>query len=131
VGERTSYESGAFSWVDLSTTDPDAAKGFYAGLFGWEFEDMPAGESMTYTMCRLDGKDVCALSAQMQQEREQGVPPHWNSYITAHDLDELAARVPERRQTQRRHPHTDPAGGGHPGQLAGVLRRRQRGGERG
>jgi uncharacterized protein len=95
MGERTSYESGTFSWVDLSTTDPDGAKGFYSGLFGWEFEDLPVGEGGTYTMCRLGGKNVCALSGQSQQEREQGIPPHWNSYVTVHDLDERAPRVPE------------------------------------
>jgi uncharacterized protein len=93
VGERTSYETGTFSWVDLSTTDPDAAKRFYAGLFGWELDDMPAGEGMTYTMCRIGGKNVCAISGQIQQEREQGIPPHWNSYVTAHDLDQRAGRV--------------------------------------
>ena len=95
MGERSSYETGTFSWVDLSTTDPEGAKAFYAALFGWEPVDMPAGEGMTYTMCRLEGKYVAALSAQMEQEREQGIPPHWTSYVTAHDLDERAARVPE------------------------------------
>jgi uncharacterized protein len=95
MAERTSYETGTFSWVDLATTDQDGAKAFYAGLFGWEYQDNPIGDGATYTMCRLDGKDVAAISFQMQQEREQGVPPHWNSYITAHDLDERAARVPE------------------------------------
>jgi uncharacterized protein len=95
VGERSSYETGTFSWVDLGTTDPDAAKAFYAGLFGWEPDDMPAGEGMTYTMCRLQGKNVCALSAQRQEEREQGIPPHWNSYITAQELDQRAGRVSE------------------------------------
>ncbi len=95
MGERTSYEMGTFSWVDLATTDQEGAKAFYAGLFGWEYQDNPIGEGATYTMCRLDGKDVAAISGQSEQEREQGVPPHWNSYITAHDLDERAARVPE------------------------------------
>lgn len=95
MAERTSYETGTFSWADLSTTDPDAAKSFFAGLFGWECEDMPAGEGMTYTMCRIDGKNVAAISAQMEMEREQGIPPHFNSYITAHDLDERAGQVGE------------------------------------
>jgi predicted enzyme related to lactoylglutathione lyase len=95
VGERTSYETGTFSWADLSTTDPDAAKRFYAGLFGWELDDTPAGEGMTYTMCRIGGKDACAISAQMQQERDQGIPPHWNSYITVANVDEATARAKE------------------------------------
>ena len=43
MGKRTSYSPGAFSWVDLATTDAAAAKSFYAGLFGWETEDHDAG----------------------------------------------------------------------------------------
>ena len=36
MSERTSYEPGTPSWVDLSTPDPAAAKRFYGELFGWE-----------------------------------------------------------------------------------------------
>ena len=93
MGERTRYEPGTFSWVDLSTTDPDAAKAFYGGLFGWEAHDMPAGAAGTYTMLRLDGDDVAALSAQSEQERSLGLPPHWNSYVTVEDVDASAARA--------------------------------------
>ena len=31
MGKRTSYEPGTWSWVELSTTDLDAAKAFYGG----------------------------------------------------------------------------------------------------
>src|SRR5919204_723087 len=95
MGERTDYEPGTFSWVDLGTTDPEAAKAFYAGLFGWEFEDVPVGDEATYTMCRLDGRDVCAIASQNQQERDQGVLPHWNNYLTVDDVDARAPRVTE------------------------------------
>jgi uncharacterized protein len=33
MGERTDYAPGTFSWADLATTDPAAAKAFYAGEF--------------------------------------------------------------------------------------------------
>jgi uncharacterized protein len=95
MGERTRYESGTFSWVDLATTDQDGAKAFYAGLFGWEYDDQPIGDGATYTLCRFDGRDVAAITTQSDQERGQGVPPHWNSYITVHDLDARAPRVAE------------------------------------
>ena len=93
MGERTRYESGTFSWADLSTTDQDAAKKFYAGLFGWEYDDRPIGGGAVYTMCLLGGREVAAITGQSDQEREQRVPPHWNSYITVHDADERAPRV--------------------------------------
>ena len=69
MGERTSYEPGTFSWVDCSTTDPDAGQAFYEGLFGWEGEPMPAGEGMTYTMFRKNGQYVAAISAHQDKTR--------------------------------------------------------------
>lgn len=93
MGERTSYAPGTFSWVDLSTTDAESAKSFYEALFGWTHEDMPAGDGQTYTMFRRDGKHVGAVSEQQEQERSQGIPPHWNSYVSVDDLDRRADKA--------------------------------------
>jgi predicted enzyme related to lactoylglutathione lyase len=93
MGERESYAPGTFCWVDLGTTDAAGAKAFYGRLFGWEPEDMPAGEGNTYTMLRIEGRDVAALYEQGADEREAGIPPHWSSYISVVDVDEVAARV--------------------------------------
>jgi uncharacterized protein len=95
MGERTSHEPGTFSWVDLSTSDSADAKRFYGGLFGWTFDDLPVGDGVVYTMCRIDGKSVCAISAQQEQERSQGIPPHWNNYVTVEDADASAAKAKE------------------------------------
>src|SRR3954469_13699672 len=95
MGERTSHTHGTFSWVDLGTTDQDAAKSFYSGLFGWDYDDNPAGEGVVYSMAKLGDKHVAAISPQMQQEREMGVPPHWNNYVTVDDIDAVAGRVGE------------------------------------
>jgi uncharacterized protein len=95
MGERTSHAPGTFSWVDLSTSDPADAKRFYGGLFGWTFDDLPVGDGIVYTMCRFDGKSVCAISAQQEQERSQGIPPHWNNYVTVEDADASTARAKE------------------------------------
>jgi predicted enzyme related to lactoylglutathione lyase len=89
MGERTSYTAGTFCWVELSTSDPDAAKVFYAQIFGWEFEDLPVGDGMVYSMARLGGKDVAAL----QPLRGEGVPPNWLNYVAVDDVDAVAARA--------------------------------------
>jgi uncharacterized protein len=94
MGERTQYAPGTFSWTDLSTTDPDAAKAFYAALFGWQAQDIPVPGG-AYSMQRLDGKDVAAISAQPQAQREAGAPPTWNSYITVGSADAAAQRAAE------------------------------------
>ena len=95
MGERTEYRPGTFSWVDLATPDPDGAKRFYGELLGWAAEDMPTDGPGPYTMCRLDGADVAAMMRQADQEREQGIPPHWNSYVTVADLEDAARRAGE------------------------------------
>ena len=42
-----SYVQGKPCWVDLATTDQDAAKSFYAELFGWAYDDNPMDPSGT------------------------------------------------------------------------------------
>jgi predicted enzyme related to lactoylglutathione lyase len=86
VGERTSYAPGAFSWVDLGTTDAEGAKAFYRALFGWEAEDVPAGEGGTYTMLRLRGREVAGLYAMGDEQRDGGVGANWLSYVTVEDV---------------------------------------------
>jgi uncharacterized protein len=95
MGERTSYPHGTFSWVENATTDQDGAKAFYTNLFGWDYDDSPVGDGIVYTMAKLSGKYVAAIAPQMQDERDMGVPPHWNNYITVDDVDAVSARVAE------------------------------------
>jgi uncharacterized protein len=95
MGARTQYAPGTFSWVDLTTTDQDAARAFYRELFGWGADDMPAGEGIVYSMMTRDGHHVAAISPQPQAQREAGVPPTWNSYVTVASADETAARAAE------------------------------------
>jgi len=87
----TSHPAGRWCWMELSTTDPDAAKSFYGDLLGWTFHDTPAGPDMAYTFVRLDGDDVGALYAQPAEQREHGVPPHWLPYIATDDIDASVA----------------------------------------
>jgi uncharacterized protein len=87
MGERTQYTPGTFCWADLTTTDQDAAKSFYGELFGWQATDLPVGEGAVYSMQSLGGKNVAAIAPQQEAQREQGVPPTWNSYICVEDAD--------------------------------------------
>src|ERR1700737_2885981 len=95
MGERTSYTPGTFSWADLTTTDQEAAKEFYGGLFGWKANYMPAGEGVVYSMQEIDGKPVAAIAPQQQAQADAGVPPMWNSYITVESADAAAAKAAE------------------------------------
>ncbi len=89
----SSYSNGMFCWVDLATTDPDAAKVFYSGLFGWEYDDRPTDMGIPYTLCQIDGYNVAGLSAMPPGMQEQNIPPCWTSYIKHDDVDAVAAKV--------------------------------------
>jgi uncharacterized protein len=91
---RTSYEPGTPSWTDLMTTDPDAAKTFYASLFGWTYEDMPSDiPDNPYTMVSKNGKPVAGLGRQGDDEKAQGIPPHWSTYVTVKDASAAAGEA--------------------------------------
>jgi len=87
MGKRERYEPGTFCWVDLVTSDPAGANVFYGALFGWE--------ASTYTMLRLDGDEVCGLYEMEPEQREQGIPPHWFSYVSVEDADATASKARE------------------------------------
>lgn len=89
----TRHDPGCFSWVELATTDGAAAKAFYTSLFGWTHVDNPMGPDMVYTRFQMRGLDVAACYTQDKQQREQGVPPNWMSYVTVAKADESAAQA--------------------------------------
>ena len=91
--KRTSYAQGTPNWVDLQTTDQDAAKSFYEGLFGWQYDDQPMGEGATYSLALKEGDLVAAISPQQAEVVAQGLPPFWNTYITVDDVDAVTAAV--------------------------------------
>jgi predicted enzyme related to lactoylglutathione lyase len=93
MGERTKYTPGTFSWADVTTTDQPGAKAFYSALFGWEAEDLRVGDGAFYSMMRLGGRNVAAISPQPQQQREAGIPPAWNNYVTVESADAAAERA--------------------------------------
>jgi len=84
---------GAFCWVELGTTDNEAAKNFYTQLFDWEYEDHPMGPDGVYSMLKLGGKDVGGLYKLMPDMLAQGVPSHWMSYVATANADETAEKA--------------------------------------
>lgn len=90
MSERTSFEPGTPSWVDLGTPDVGAAAAFYAELFGWAHEEAgDPGETMGYGFFLKEGKQVAGVGP--LQDPQQ--PPAWSSYISVEDADATAAKV--------------------------------------
>jgi hypothetical protein len=90
----TKYEPGTPCWIELATTDVDAAKTFYAAVFGWDY-NVGDEETGFYTMPQLQGRDVAGMMAQGDEERAQGVPPMWRSYVSVESADATSAKVAE------------------------------------
>ncbi|UCE17076.1 MAG: VOC family protein [Gemmatimonadota bacterium] len=87
MAEFKEHAPGTFCWVDLVTKDAGASKKFYSELMSWDTVDTPAGPDMVYTMLQLRGKAVGGLYAMGPEQRSQGLPPHWMSYIAVIDVD--------------------------------------------
>lgn len=90
---KTGYVQGTPDWVDLQTTDQDAAKRFYAALFGWDYDDQPTPvDGTVYSMAILHGETVAAI-APMPPGAPEGMPPMWNTYLAVDDVDSAVANV--------------------------------------
>jgi predicted enzyme related to lactoylglutathione lyase len=58
---------GAFSWCELMTPDPEAAKRFYGTLFGWTLEGHGHGPGNLYR--NQDGRRGQAAAPRMRPRR--------------------------------------------------------------
>jgi predicted enzyme related to lactoylglutathione lyase len=81
--EKTEYAPGTPTWVDLATTDADAAGTFYSTLFGWRAEPVPGPDAGGYTMFTLNGRLVAAMAPMAGPDH----PPAWTTYISTDDAD--------------------------------------------
>ncbi|MGH8859778.1 MAG: VOC family protein [Jatrophihabitantaceae bacterium] len=78
----TAWPDGTPCWIDLMTPDPEGARNFYGGLFGWEFQ---VGDESTgfYAMGSLGGHAVAGIG----QIQMAGHPPVWTTYLAAADAE--------------------------------------------
>lgn len=81
---------GAFSWTELTTSDPRAARNFYGKLLGWQFKEMDVGTG-TYAVIEVGGQGVGGIAA--IPPNAAGMPPAWGGYVTVDDVDAVAKRV--------------------------------------
>jgi predicted enzyme related to lactoylglutathione lyase len=89
--KRDGYIPGVPCAVDTNHPDPEAAVGFYGGLFGWEFEDvMPPDSPRRYFVARLRGLDVAAVGSLPEGGPRTAM---WNTYFWVDSADEAASKV--------------------------------------
>ncbi|MFD5588641.1 VOC family protein [Streptomyces sp. NPDC127063] len=81
--------TGGPCWTELGTTDIEAAKRFYAAVFGWRPETDPRQEAGGYTVAHLGDAAVAALSPLYQEAQ----PVAWNVSFAVEDADAAAQQV--------------------------------------
>jgi predicted enzyme related to lactoylglutathione lyase len=83
---------GRFVWYELTTTDTQAAKEFYAEVIGWRAQDasMPG---MAYTLFTVGEAAVSGLMELSPDARKMGLRPSWLGYVGVDDVDATADRI--------------------------------------
>lgn len=93
MSERHEYPAGVPCFVDTLTPDPDAARRFYAGIFGWEFTGpgpMPGDPPGEYYVARLGASEVAGVgSAPPASPDGSG----WNTHVAVASVEEAVARA--------------------------------------
>lgn len=90
MNPRKTYPPGVPCWVDTAQPDVEAAKDFYGGLFGWDFDERtPGGSEQRYFVAGLDGLEVGGIGSQPAE-----LPaPSWNTYVRVKSADDAAAAI--------------------------------------
>lgn len=77
-------------WFSLYTLDPQAAKDFYTGLFGWEWADVPMSGGNTYHMAIRDDANIAGMSP---NDDANGVAGVWGNSVYVEDAEETVKRI--------------------------------------
>ena|SRR5215208_7031255 len=82
-------DSGRFVWHDLMTKDVAAAKRFYGGLLGWQFENTKRGDR-PYVLARLGADPVAGI---VDVSALPDAAPQWISFMAVSDVEKTVALV--------------------------------------
>ena len=76
-------------WVDLAAKDPEAARAFYAKLFGWDIQVNPDPQYGGYGIAKVDGHDAAGIGGTQAPDQ----PSVWTLYIASDDAEALSKQV--------------------------------------
>ncbi len=109
AAQAPEHHVGKMIWADLVTPDLAAAERFYGGLFGWRFDEPPAGGSL-YAVGRVDGRPVCGI---LQRPLPPGEPrqPAWLPFFAVRSVDQVTASALKAGATRLAAPKTYKARG--------------------
>jgi hypothetical protein len=83
---------GRFIWYELTTTDMQAAKAFYAAVVGWGTQDASMA-GLPYTVFTAGEASVSGMMELPKDARKMGERPMWIGYVCVEDVDATADSV--------------------------------------
>ena len=87
-------KQGDFTHFEIPADDPDRAKAFYSGLFGWNFEERRADEGPSHWIIDHQGGASGQNGALRElTPQEEGFPPHWMPYFATNSVDASLAKA--------------------------------------
>lgn len=114
TGAALYAEPGAISWVELTTTDGEAADAFYQGLFGYEQRQEGDGDAFDYTAWRPAGGGDPVCGRWLATGPDALAPgrggPFWSVYFAVADVDVTARQVAALGGRVEREPADTPFG---------------------
>jgi predicted enzyme related to lactoylglutathione lyase len=91
---------GRFLWMELMTSDVEAAKAFYTRAIGWGTQLFGDGTPMPgfdepYALWITNAEAIGGVMKLPEEARSMGAPPHWLAYIGTPDVDASTRLVKE------------------------------------
>ncbi|MEY2399376.1 MAG: uncharacterized protein QOJ00_2550 [Actinomycetota bacterium] len=90
IGAYRVNENGTLCWNELNTWNLDAAKPFYAEVFGWDISDNPE-----YGEFSVGGRVVGGMMPLSTERVPQETPEHWLVYFAVDDINAAVAKINE------------------------------------
>lgn len=89
-GGRPDRQRGTLTWNECMTRDYEAAKTFYAEVFGYQVEEMGDASPFRYAVLRVDGENVGGVG-ELGADVPPEIPSYWLCYFSTGDTDTTVA----------------------------------------
>lgn len=91
TGADSVNQPNTYAWVELTTTDIEAAKRFYGELFGWGWDRIDTATGMEYWCATLEGRQFAGVMG--KPEGMSDMPNAWVTYFGVADVAASAKDV--------------------------------------
>ncbi len=84
---------GDFVWCDLSTLNPQNARGFYCAVLGWRLDEMNAPDGSPYILASSGSNALAGLLEMSARFQDMDLPSFWMPYIEVEGIDAVTAQA--------------------------------------